>query len=105
MSPAHEENNRGLEEVLSNGTVPQSNISRPTFTGYSKQRTVMPQEDEELLRPGTDLVKSPARKMTDGHLRLFQIQDLLDQNMQATFVRGKKKALQRPDANSKRNSI
>ena len=36
MSPAHEENNRGLEEVLSNGTVPQSNISRPTFTGYSK---------------------------------------------------------------------
>ena len=64
----------------------------------------MPQEDEELLRPGTNLV-SPARKMTDGHLRLFQIQDLLDQNMQATFVRGKKKALQRPEANSKRNSI
>ena len=26
----------GLEEVLSNGTVPQSAISRPSFTGYSK---------------------------------------------------------------------
>ena len=27
---------RGLEEVLSNGTVPQSTVSRPSFTGYSK---------------------------------------------------------------------
>ena len=31
---------RGLEEVLSNGTVPQSTLSRPSFTGYSKQRKI-----------------------------------------------------------------
>ena len=28
----------GLEEVLSNGTVPQSAVSRPNFTGYEKHR-------------------------------------------------------------------
>ena len=33
---------RGLEEVLSNGTVPQSTVSRPSFTGYSKQRKMNP---------------------------------------------------------------